>query len=438
MKVRENNISNSLSRAAGVSQKKNTAGSSFPAVPVLQKETKSNAQEIVLPVTNSAPQLKTRDIITLSPKNTKVETAPSAKTNNDDEVMQLLLVKVTTAKNNFGDRVIIKVEIAERAPTQVSGSQGDHTIAEALMELMLVSFIKGKTHKETAKSIELLLAHLDQQARTKFKNDNDTFTNLDIKFISQLINNYNEMAFNNDTDGEDLNNMLESILDAFIRLWNKRAGSAYSKKEGKTTGGGGGPEEKKAKKELLLLSEKTKTEGSSEELASDMANHILTMIDFKVTGKEDLIEAAKHISAAIEIAITISPDIEFNYYDLMVFVVELFIKRAGLSKEQGELLFDLVHSRVTPYDNEDYEDFEGFEVEEMRIDNKKSKKEQNDQRPRFFINHWDGRSLPEEVYRYFAKTGQNSFIINNSMALIITKYNEHTGQISFIIRPLGG
>ncbi len=53
------------------------------------------------------------------------------------------------------------------------------------------------------------------------------------------------------------------------------------------------------------------------------------------------------------------------------------------------------------------------------------------------VSDWDGRSLPDEVYKEFIKSGQRSFLVNG-MILTITAYSKKGDNIRYSIRPRGG
>lgn len=58
-------------------------------------------------------------------------------------------------------------------------------------------------------------------------------------------------------------------------------------------------------------------------------------------------------------------------------------------------------------------------------------------RPEFTIDDWDGKSLPDEVFRCFIKTRTTSFLVNG-MVLNIKSYSQDGSSINYSIRPRGG
>ncbi|WBY07458.1 DUF4157 domain-containing protein [Sphingomonas sp. 7/4-4] len=69
------------------------------------------------------------------------------------DVAQCILIKVTTRKH-MASRVVDKIQFAERVPTTASGGQGDHTVAEALVELALEKHCRDKTHVQIATTLQ--------------------------------------------------------------------------------------------------------------------------------------------------------------------------------------------------------------------------------------------------------------------------------------------
>jgi hypothetical protein len=218
------------------------------------------------------------------------------------DVAQCILIKVTT-RRLMTARVVDRIEFADRVPTTASGGQGDHTVAEALIELTLQKHCRGKTHVEVAKSLPQLLFHLDESVSAKYLGGDKKFHVINLEGILSLIHDYDQQATSG-AEGEDLNEMLSHILEMFLRVWNKRAGSAYLRNEGKTTGGSGGADEKKAKQELTELSERTDLdedqddEGAGWKLTA--ARALTKFIDFRPA---DIDEAARHLMTAVNLTV---------------------------------------------------------------------------------------------------------------------------------------
>ncbi|AQR74057.1 DUF4157 domain-containing protein [Sphingomonas sp. LM7] len=266
-----------------------------------------------------------------------VASAPAQRVAAGD-VAQCILIKVTTRKQ-MASRVVDKVQFAERVPTVASGGQGDHTVAEALVELALETHCVNKTHLEIAKTLPEMLLHLDSQTSAKYLGEDNKYHKIDLGGIFPLIGNYAEAAANG-ADGEDLNEMLSYILEMYLRVWNKRAGSAYLRSEGMTTGGSGGSEEKKAKKELSELSkrkdlhEDVDDEGTGWKLTA--ARALTKFIDFKAP--KNIKEAAEHLKTAVDLTVNLLEDGEQHYEHIGTIAVQLFARMHGLDKKAEEAL----------------------------------------------------------------------------------------------------
>src|ERR1700674_4293208 len=274
-------------------------------------------------------------------------------------IVQRILIKVSTARASFSEpRRVTKVQFAERVPTIVSGSQGDHTVAEALVELALEQFCIGKTHAEIAAGLIGLLSLLDEKAQAKYKTEGGTFETATISKIENLAGEYKQAADSGKVEGEDLNEMLANIFEIFLRLWNKRAGSAYARSEGMTFGGGKEKEAKQQIREVAKLPYLEDEEGWKLKLTRNLAH----MIDFNVA-KGGLEEAAAHVAMAINVALTGVPNAEFYYNDVMTLAVKVFAQGADLNSKDEEALDERVADLIR---GKDFDVFEEEDVEESQ------------------------------------------------------------------------
>jgi hypothetical protein len=161
--------------------------------------------------------------------------------------------------------------------------------------------------------------------------------------------------------------MLENIFEMFLRLWNKRAGSAYARKEGMTFGGGN---EKEGKKEILAVADDFENPLFDFDTDSGwklkLARALAHMIDFNVA-KGGLGEASRHLVTAIELVLQNVPDAEFYYNDVMTVAVQVFAEGAKLSPEAEEELDERVADLMRGKD-EDYENYDDSDDEEVDKD----------------------------------------------------------------------
>lgn len=249
-------------------------------------------------------------------------------------VAQLMLINVKTKKSPFG-RVISSIDFEGRVPTSAESGQGDHTVADYLPKLMLQQNLIGKTHQQAAEVMEQLFVFIDENTSTSFKNDDNKMVKLFKDIVIGFLTSYTQLTQNTSVEGEDLNTALEDLLDAYLRLWNKRAGSAYNRSEGHTTGGGGGTTEKEAKKQIMLLGSQAEELGGDEEVSLDVIASLIDSIDF-VASPETILEAAKHISMALELVLSSYPALEYNGSDMMYAVVNAYAKKIGLNATDEE------------------------------------------------------------------------------------------------------
>lgn len=251
-------------------------------------------------------------------------------------VAQLMLIKIKTEKSTAG-RVISSVEFEGRVPTSAESGQGDHTVADYLPKLMLQEHLFGKTHKDAATSMGHLFDFIDNQTKTSFKNDNSKMVKLTKDIVIEQLNQYQQMANDPSVEGEDLNTTLENLLDGYLRLWNKRAGSAYNRSEGLTSGGGGGVTEKEAKKQLIRLGKIARENGGDEQAALDTVPNLMDSIDFVATDGT-LKEASDHINMSLELMLRAYPEMEQNGSDVMYNLVAAYAQKMGLDETQAELI----------------------------------------------------------------------------------------------------
>lgn len=145
------------------------------------------------------------------------------------EAIRRLLVKVQTARTeDKKTRVITEVKVEGRAPTTVSGSQGDHTVAETL----IVEAVQGICRFQEYWPAYLKLL----QAIPTFAEQNKV-DRYDAQQVYAEFSKTDEKTFR-EMDGEDQVASIEALIDGLIRAANKVPNSAFAKKEGVTSGGG--------------------------------------------------------------------------------------------------------------------------------------------------------------------------------------------------------
>ncbi len=277
--------------------------------------------------------------------------------NLSGDVFQLFMARVRSKKNEFSNELYIsQLKVEGRPPTDEEDGGGDHTVAVSAMEFMLERIIDGRTHNYVAENIVGILNHVEAQTATKYLNEDRKFIKVNLGTLKEQIINYQQLV-KQGNDTAAINQALEDLLEAFIRLWNKTTGAAYKRTTGKTTGGSGGVEEKKSKKKLHEIGKKVDKQGSSPESAADVATEVNKLIDFVVSDISSIEELAKHAARAIEIIISGIPDIEFDYEQIGTSTAENLGARFKLNQNQEELL-DLYIMRILRDDPTMYSDLE--------------------------------------------------------------------------------
>ncbi|WBY07457.1 hypothetical protein PIB19_19255 [Sphingomonas sp. 7/4-4] len=196
--------------------------------------------------------------------------------------------------------------------------------------------------------------HLDAEASAKYLGGDNKFHTIDLSSIEPLIGQYHHEATHG-AEGEDLNETLSNILEMFLRVWNKRAGSAYDRKQGMTSGGTGGADEKSAKKDLKELSKRQDLEADDEGTGWKLtaARALTKFIDFNAP--KNLKEAARHLKTAIDLTVVSIEDGEIHYEHIGTIAVQLFARMHGMNAEQEEELDRLTFFLLN---GETYEDFQ--------------------------------------------------------------------------------
>jgi hypothetical protein len=244
------------------------------------------------------------------------------------EVIRRLLVKVNTARiTDSTTRVIIGVLVAERAPTTVSGAQGDHTVAETL----IVEAVRG-------------ICHLQQYwpAYVALLNNVPTFAEgnkidrYDVDAIIEEFRKTDEKTFR-EMDGEDQVASIEGLIDTLIRSANKVPNSAFAKKEGLTSGGG---KEKAAIEQIRAIAGGG---AASLEVLLTVAPHIVELIDYT---KFDPVLADACVRA-LKLAFSAAPPLSTKQHLLVPLLVDaLMAKRFPTILGGGDTLLAAVSSAL--------------------------------------------------------------------------------------------
>jgi hypothetical protein len=166
-------------------------------------------------------------------------------------------------------RVISELRIEGRAPTNVKGQQGDHTVAETLINESVRREVMGMQPKLAMNNL-VVLAHLTLPAESE-KQLADIF--------AQHWNSMDQL------EGEDQNTLVEEFVQTYIELANKRPDTAFLRDDLMTRGNKG---ERAAIGGVRELAAKLEQGGQVEARDLDaVATHLKVLVDMKwVKGSE--------------------------------------------------------------------------------------------------------------------------------------------------------
>lgn len=295
------------------------------------------------------------------PGSVRVSTAPAPRqqhaavlsgASGGQAPVQALLVKVKTQKPEAGERVISSVEFEGRAPTVVSGGQGDHTVAETLAEAALIRTCVGRTHAEAAVALWPELSHLHEQAVARV---GARKARLGFDEVAGLLTEYERLANDPAAEGEDRNTALEAFLEGYLRLWNKYPGGAYARRAGATTGGG---KERAAIGSVREIDRVTTATGAEDHHIPTLAQNAVELVDFVPARSLD--EAVTHVGRAMEMIFSSVPEMEFYNQDVALATAEAYARKYALNPKEANALADGVLDRVSArpeyVDDDEYKD----------------------------------------------------------------------------------
>ncbi|MDQ3744908.1 MAG: hypothetical protein M3444_11040 [Acidobacteriota bacterium] len=230
-------------------------------------------------------------------------------------------------------RVITDASLEGRMPTTVTKGQGDHTVASVLINRDVQGLVVGQTRLG---AFMLLFQKMSELTDIKQKNIN----------VEELIERYKEFfprfkAFDEKEAeqverGEDLNQVLEDMIENYVRAANKRHATAFTKKEKVTSGGGS------EKKFIKALSNATNAE--------TLATALYGLIDYDMTRNktQNVQTCASVIMRAIDHALELK-GIEALYAQhrqLILLLVTLMVKGGKIPSEQGQNVVNECAKRI--------------------------------------------------------------------------------------------
>lgn len=176
-----------------------------------------------------------------------------------------VIARIRTARiDKEAPRVISELRIEGRAPTTVPNAQGDHTVAETLINESVRREVMGQQPKIALNNL-MVLAHLT----------------LPKEGITELNENFFEKYWGSiaDMEGEDQNTIIEEMIQRYIELANKREATAFLRDDELTRGNKG---ERKAIGGVRELADKLEKGGkvNTSDLAL-VAEHLAVLIDMR-------------------------------------------------------------------------------------------------------------------------------------------------------------
>lgn len=196
-------------------------------------------------------------------------TQPHAQKNRNSKsgiIQRKIIARIRTEPGGENlPRTISEVRLEGRAPTDIlGGNQGDHTVAETLINESVRQEITGMPRKVALNNL-MVLAQLTLP--------DDNIHELNTNFYAKYWDNFDTL------DGEDQNTIIEEFVQRYIELANKRPGTAFARNDQITRGGGG---ERGAIGGIRELADKLKTgQVISENDLYVAAENVLNLIDIK-------------------------------------------------------------------------------------------------------------------------------------------------------------
>lgn len=177
--------------------------------------------------------------------------------NNENTVIQAFgLANVVLDRDCKSNEIyIININFKERVPTDTKGSsQGDHTVAEALIEESIKTLCNLPIESFLSSLLSLMEYNLTGEETARHTEEYNATSSIDCFGLYNEISDFkNKWKY---TDPIYLQYYLSDYLSQYWRLLNKRKMTAYIRSEGFTTGGGEGSGEMQAKAKLLELKDR--------------------------------------------------------------------------------------------------------------------------------------------------------------------------------------
>lgn len=190
----------------------------------------------------------------------------SPATSGSQVIQNKIIARIRTKASEHPDlpRTISEVRLEGRAPTDArGGGQGDHTVAETLINESVIREIMGQSRKVAINNIGVLAQM--------------TLPEAGVLEISELIgsvwNGFDAW------EGEDQNRFVEELVQRYIEIANKRPGTAFARNEEVTRGGGG---ERQAIGLIRRLADKVSAgQAPGPEDLAEAATNLTELIDIK-------------------------------------------------------------------------------------------------------------------------------------------------------------
>lgn len=245
-------------------------------------------------------------------------------------VQRKVIARVRTAKpEGGGERVVTEVRIEGRAPTTVGGSrQGDHTVAETLINESVLREVRGFSRKLAFNNLLAVSQWLLPQK--------------DYALLTDQFGKY--WAEWDQLEGEDQNRVLEDLIQTYIERANKREATAFDRKAGLTTGGGSGVAERGAIKSVRELA--NTIDSGDKPNASDLnsvAMELTALVDFVYSQPNEatfIMVAARAVQTSLFSVLQLAPDEATEFVKIFAYqlLAQKRIPTDRVTHIHGELL----------------------------------------------------------------------------------------------------
>ena len=204
---------------------------------------------------------------------------------------------------------IENINFKERVPTTAEGSaQGDHTVAETLIEASIKALIGRGVSPFLNSLLRVMENNLTGEEKAYHTDEAEGVRSaINTKGVYEEIHAVSEAYERGEIDLVHLQRILSELTTKVWRLLSKRENTAFLRKEGRTTGGGGGAGESAAMKAAASVEVPGGLDYVRAPFIEQIATLVAPLIDAVPTmfTRDELLgicrRAATHIAEVLEI-----------------------------------------------------------------------------------------------------------------------------------------